>query len=909
MVLPSSFLSWLSQDATPAPNTAYLLNLLVHVLPTFAAVAMLSQDAECHNSSGRIGDNILNRREFNQEFHIKTVALHAILTNIDLNSINATADLDSALLQVLDILENSFVSWTGNAKKIADDLGLQRQKNVVYPKLCALRELLPDYKSPASFNILNSLTQITRTYSNSVSKREKILNTFDGAFATAQSLLPNIESRVDCPLLLLDYPAKGQHECSETLFTVLRKRWICECNSLLHLGRPMKLNLTQHQRFEMERVSGCEDVGNQAQFRLLFPTSAGSLRWQHADIAVKMTGPINTEVEIRGNLCRIIDEAKPCIIPKMCIFQEKLWKDRYERAGDSLLKIPNGEFETLEQLLEPGPGRSLSQIAAIDMKERLRLSFILVTSFFHIFGINHLWMKGPLTSNNICFRTCIQDFSIMKPYLDVLFVEQTPKNNVQRLDDIHWIPNLLALGILLLEICRGSRLEIFPGDDLCFTAMEVFEKWRTVKGKYCSTEIPQACFAAILACINPDELRRGNLHKNTTGDAEIRNYIFRRVLYPLGDTLSSIYKISLHQLHEDISEAFDSSGHGTGMPDSGKRMAGRIWRRNLKTLHNIFYHRRFKSHLHIHPRSASVKIAVLDTGFQVNEALLANLIDAGRIASAECKRFCRPEHDLETWNIDVDGHGTYVGQIVLDVAPTAQLYVAKVLQRREDLSSQKLTTIVQQNIADAIIFATETWNVDIIVMSFGFERKVRVISNAIRHVRKSEKPPLIFAATRNDGANKGIAWPASDMEVFGVNSTDGLGSPSPFNPADEGSDTIVYAFGEGISVEPPAGNPNLAANKEISGTSFATATAAALVANLLGFVRLALPACSPEDREIYSNIPNDLMGMSDMLKVMKKCMMREHQSGQSSLLPWDFLNTTGIEGNTILKKIYETIET
>lgn len=194
-----------------------------------------------------------------------------------------------------------------------------------------------------------------------------------------------------------------------------------------------------------------------------------------------------------------------------------------------------------------------------------------------------------------------------------------------------------------------------------------------------------------------------------------------------------------------------------------------------------------------------------------------------------------------------------------------------------------------------------------IIMSFGFERKIRVIGDALTYARKVVKPPLIFAATRNEGAHKGIAWPASDTGVFGISSTDGHGAPSSFNPADKGSDTILYAFGEGVKVKPPAGNPKLKLQTYVSGTSFATPTAAALAANLLGFVRLAILACSEEDQYLYCQLPDDIMEMNGMLTVLKKWMMKPHQSRQESLLPWEFLNTAGVEGNTILNLIYKAI--
>ncbi|CEJ90862.1 hypothetical protein VHEMI06615 [[Torrubiella] hemipterigena] len=610
--------------------------------------------------------------------------------------------------------------------------------------------------------------------------------------------------------------------------------------------------------------------------------------------------------EVKDNLCRIIDEAKASIVPKMAVFNEKLWQVQYERGGQALNKVPNGEFESLEQLLRPAPGNGPSQISSIDMKERIILCFTLVTSFFHIFSMNNEWLQASITSSHICFRTSTRYLNIIKPYLNIAFREEQTKPTARRPEEIHWFPSILTLGIMLLEISRGSKIEFVPGEDDCVTALAVYEKWKDVAGKLCSSTIPEGLFNTILSCIDPNELRKGSLDRPNIGDMEIRKYIFERILYPLGDAISSIYKVPLHKLHDEKAQGEGTEAIDEQQIDSDKQLAGKQWRRHLESLHDIFYHHHVKGLLKTKLADVAIKIAVLDTGFQLDEALQENYKAEGRIVAAQCKSFCSQDHDNRDWDVDIDGHGTYVGQIVLDVAPTSELYVAKVFQSRKDLQSQQWAVEVQQNIANAIKHATEIWNVDMIIMSFGFEGKIGIINKAMTNARKLDKPPLFFAATRNDGANKRIAWPASDHHAFGVSSTDGNGAPSPYNPDEDGAAPILYAFGEGVTVNRPAGNPKLTVT-HISGTSFAAPTAAALAANLISFVRLALLASSDEDRVIYAEVPEQLEEIGGLLRVMQRCMMKKHSSGKMSLLPWDFLNKARVDGNAILKDVSDTL--
>ncbi|KAJ4190526.1 hypothetical protein NW767_011354 [Fusarium falciforme] len=193
-------------------------------------------------------------------------------------------------------------------------------------------------------------------------------------------------------------------------------------------------------------------------------------------------------------------------------------------------------------------------------------------------------------------------------------------------------------------------------------------------------------------------------------------------------------------------------------------------------------------------------------------------------------------------------------------------------------------------------------------MSFGFDEPIPLIRKAIDKASKAEKSPLFFAATRNSGAHKRMAWPAKEMSVIGISSTAGDGGVSTFNPSENKAHPILYAFGEGVPVKVAApGNPEECITEYVSGTSYATPVATALAANLLGCIRMVVETCSMEDRTIYSHIPGDLQRMNDMLMVLRRRMQRRHVCGVESLLPWDFLKVELLDNNKILEDVADTL--
>ena len=130
----------------------------------------------------------------------------------------------------------------------------------------------------------------------------------------------------------------------------------------------------------------------------------------------------------------------------------------------------------------------------------------------------------------------------------------------------------------------------------------------------------------------------------------------------------------------------------------------------------------------------------------------------------------------------------------------------------------------------------------------GFPQKVSGYHELERAMKRAYfADVLIFAAASNGGGNKGRAYPVRDKHVFCIHSTDALGNRSIFSPTPERNAYNFATVGEAVQSFWPKHlcNPDEAAVKTKSGTSFATPIAASIAAFLLLYARVNL-ATEPE---------------------------------------------------------------
>ena len=160
-------------------------------------------------------------------------------------------------------------------------------------------------------------------------------------------------------------------------------------------------------------------------------------------------------------------------------------------------------------------------------------------------------------------------------------------------------------------------------------------------------------------------------------------------------------------------------------------------------------------------------------------------------------------------------------------------------------------------------------------MSFGYPKRYKSIERAIEQA--SGKDVIIFAAASNSGANRKIAFPASSSRVIGVNSADGGGARSKYNPPALLKSHNFSVLGEAVLSAWPIDLGQGTENRQW-GTSTSTPIAAAIAALVLEFSRQPLMQISHVARL------KTLEGMTEMLSSMS-----EETDGYNFIVPWKLL--------------------
>ena len=76
-----------------------------------------------------------------------------------------------------------------------------------------------------------------------------------------------------------------------------------------------------------------------------------------------------------------------------------------------------------------------------------------------------------------------------------------------------------------------------------------------------------------------------------------------------------------------------------------------------------------------HTNVEKIRIAVLDSGVQCTDSVIACAINHKRINVGKSRSFLGP---TDNWQEDTEGHGTNITQLLLTTAPTAEIYVGKI---------------------------------------------------------------------------------------------------------------------------------------------------------------------------------------------------------------------------------------
>jgi subtilisin family serine protease len=289
---------------------------------------------------------------------------------------------------------------------------------------------------------------------------------------------------------------------------------------------------------------------------------------------------------------------------------------------------------------------------------------------------------------------------------------------------------------------------------------------------------------------------------------------------------------------------------------------------------------------------ARPKIALIDTGydpksFQENSR-------ARRLGTDHWKDFLNGS----PCPLDEDGHGTSMLDILMKVAPFADICIARIAQSNQDLagpdirtSQQRLAQVSESPVPEsldyfrltklpkAIRWATEVHQAEIISLSLGWEHEQttekRWVANAIsRALDVRDQKLLFFASASNYGGGTRELFPARHPGVFSIRATDHSGTHQSFNPSlPEGVSTTVYGtLGVGV---PTLRRNGIQTPVVRTGTSPATAIAAGIAALIIAYINTSDHGASWDDVKTQAGYERLLQKLSTEPEARKQFITLE----------------------------------
>ncbi|RMZ91634.1 hypothetical protein DV736_g1131, partial [Chaetothyriales sp. CBS 134916] len=627
--------------------------------------------------------------------------------------------------------------------------------------------------------------------------------------------------------------------------------------------------------------------------------------------------PDNTDHQISimkaGDVCRILE------------------RERKSRSGlNVLLELDHNCHlhkhrlaRTLPYTKARGKGLSLAKLLELGQyeltpKDRIMLSFAVARSFWEFYGselTTARWCSEDIWFMPRCKKDqTTSDNLELKAFVSFPFGQDPPgPDEFLEVDDLtHSYPRILSLGIILLDIGRGEKLELLPltanenvgelrdrvndahSDASSQLAAFNGEVWKTCKYK-------KAFDTAISNCLDPSKFiesartrkRRSRLtpeeyeklspQRKAAEDKKRTEYQKRAVQ----DRRDAIYHNVVSLLYwlakvgndgkdemfikprKKQQPTFSDNPDKAEIQELWKRVQtpnfnsnGRVegsaerWFEDIRAISYLVFRRRRLLDVRMGIKLPPVRIAILDTGCDLT---------LKSFQAAKCFKGWRDfavEAPSET-EVDEYGHGTFMARLVMQMVPDCELYIARVAQTRQQL---------EHNEEAAIRHAGEEWEVDVISMSFGFPKFSQSISDAIRDVRKTREAAIVFLASAGNDVNCAEAYPACDPSVISMYAAESTGAFLKTNsmPSEE-SRRSLGTYGDNVPGAVLAELRQRFAQGDFSaGTSVATAVAAGIVGLMLAYAALVSHELRKFGAErVYSDLKTT-EGMRHMLFGMAK---------------------------------------
>ncbi|KEF55615.1 uncharacterized protein A1O9_08365 [Exophiala aquamarina CBS 119918] len=286
-----------------------------------------------------------------------------------------------------------------------------------------------------------------------------------------------------------------------------------------------------------------------------------------------------------------------------------------------------------------------------------------------------------------------------------------------------------------------------------------------------------------------------------------------------------------------------------------------------------------------------IRIAILDTGMDPSDRRIREARDRIKYKSF----LIGEEDDFPEDPQDSNGHGTFCTALLLKIAKTAEVFVARVtasdkLENPDCIAEVRFHACLKPctHYNKAIHWAIHE-SVDIISMSFSFpDYTPRLEGIQASIIKANAAGVLMFAPASSGRGSQRLGYPASRHEVISVGATDGEGNISKFTPRPFDDRTDLSTLGEGVMSSWPM---KLSANgqtsrKELSGSSVATHIAAGIAACVITYLR-RLPDDIDKDLSVLLSKLRDKQAMMEVL-----LELTNERDGFHYLAPWLLFNST-----------------
>jgi hypothetical protein len=396
------------------------------------------------------------------------------------------------------------------------------------------------------------------------------------------------------------------------------------------------------------------------------------------------------QVVKRGHFCSLITESSEQARLHLRVYNEALQR--------------SANLEPLHQVVAREPGITLSMIlqtCRLTPRMKAILGYILAQSVWQFYDSD--WLKSPWTSRTIQFMKYHTSLGVegepevfpSKPYYSILFNEGSSNTNeaIAAFGDLYRYSRVRDLGVMLTEIGLGRILTDVQGELNSSLTSRMNTIWITASENSNSTR-PWINFdypkyrTAVMNSLNPRLFDDAPYDPNASESQISRNLKRRRKIFytsivqPLEqlvqgtgwkDTAQSMDPLQM--VDAAPSKAPQAETHPTLNQSNGTKTMtlSKQWIERIGHLNK-------RLGLIAKGSRNRVRIAILDTG-----------------CSAECSFFdpMARMNRLKGWKDwvdgkakpeDVDGHGTYLVSLAMTMAPTADIYVARVARDSSGLA-------------------------------------------------------------------------------------------------------------------------------------------------------------------------------------------------------------------------------